>query len=105
MNASLPPGASGPGPARGARNKLSADQRRAARRMYDKWELTVEQIGRILGVSRTSIYRVLAADQPPTVPCAPEGVGKAPPAERNKPKAARPAPSGPRRGASGERAG
>jgi len=29
--------------------------------MYDEREHTVEQIGQILGVSRTSIYRALAA--------------------------------------------
>lgn len=31
--------------------------------MYDAQELTVEQIGKVLGVSRTSIYRALAKDQ------------------------------------------
>ncbi len=41
---------------RGGRpSKLSADQRRTARKLYDEREHTVEQIGRILGVSRTSI--------------------------------------------------
>ena len=30
--------------------------------MYDGRDLTVEQIGKILGVSRTSIYRALAVD-------------------------------------------
>ena len=30
--------------------------------MYDDSELTVEQIGQVLGVSRTSIYRALAKD-------------------------------------------
>jgi len=39
--------------------KLTAEQVRQARRMYDARELTVEQIGAVLGVSRTSIYRVL----------------------------------------------
>jgi DNA invertase Pin-like site-specific DNA recombinase len=43
----------------GRPSKLSADQRREARRMYDAQDLTVEQIGKILGVSRTTIYRVL----------------------------------------------
>ncbi len=48
---------------RGGRpSKLSPDQRRTARKLYDEREHTVEQIGRILGVSRTSIYRALQAD-------------------------------------------
>ncbi len=48
---------------RGGRpSKLSADQRRTARKLYDEREHTVEQIGRILGVSRTSIYRALQDD-------------------------------------------
>ena len=32
---------------------------RTAQRMYDQQELTVEQIARALGVSRSSIYRAL----------------------------------------------
>ncbi|MGI8613855.1 MAG: helix-turn-helix domain-containing protein [Nocardioidaceae bacterium] len=56
---------------RGGRpSKLSADQRRTARKLYDEREHTVEQIGRILGVSRTSIYRALQADT-----AAPTGAG------------------------------
>ncbi len=46
-----------------------------ARKMYDDRELTVEQIGAVLGVSRTSIYRALghtAALAPPATP-APSG--------------------------------
>ncbi len=43
----------------GRPSKLSAEQRRQARKMYDERELTVEQIGKVLGVSRTSIYRAL----------------------------------------------
>jgi len=39
--------------------KLSADQVRTARRLYDERELTVAEIGSVLGVSRTSIYRAL----------------------------------------------
>jgi len=51
---------------RGGRpSKLSADQRRTARKLYDEREHTVEQIGRILGVSRTSIYRALQAHDAP----------------------------------------
>ena len=34
-----------------------------ARRLYDERELTVEEIGRVLGGSRTSIYRALGRDQ------------------------------------------
>ena len=40
----------------GRPSKLSAEQRRQARRMYDARELTVEQIGQVLGVRRTSRY-------------------------------------------------
>ena len=43
--------------------KLSPEQRRTARRLYDGREHTVEAIGAILGVSRTSIYRALAKDR------------------------------------------
>lgn len=49
----------------GRPSKLSADQVREARRMYDAADLTVEQIGQILGVSRTTIYRAL--DQPAAI--------------------------------------
>ncbi len=60
----------------GRPSKLSAEQRRQARKMYDDRELTVEQIGQVLGVSRTSIYRALgqtAAPAPLGTP-APAGV-------------------------------
>jgi len=43
----------------GRPSKLDAEQVWQGRRMYDERELTVEQIGRVLGVSRTSIYRAL----------------------------------------------
>lgn len=43
---------------------LSADQVKAARRMYEQRDMTVEQIGDVLGVSRTTIYRELRK-QPP----------------------------------------
>ncbi len=56
----------------GRPSKLSAEQRAMARRLYDERQHTVEQIGQLLGVSRTSIYRALATD------AAPEGPGKAP---------------------------
>jgi len=42
--------------------KLTADQVRTARRLYEERELTVAEIGRVLGVSRTSIYRALHRD-------------------------------------------
>jgi len=48
----------------GRPSKLSAEQVRQARRMYDARELTVEQIGAVLGVSRTSIYRALGKATP-----------------------------------------
>ncbi len=50
--------------------KLSVEQRRQARRMYDARELTVEQIGAVLGVSRTSIYRALGTTTTPAPPAA-----------------------------------
>ncbi len=43
----------------GRPSKLSPDQVRAARRLYDEREHTVEQIGGMFGVSRTSICRAL----------------------------------------------
>ncbi len=48
--------------------KLSVEQRRQARKMYDARELTVEQIGTVLGVSRTSIYRALSKTTTPAPP-------------------------------------
>jgi len=41
--------------------KLSPDQVRTVRRLYER-ELTVAEIGSVLGVSRTSIYRALHRD-------------------------------------------
>jgi len=52
----------------GRPSKLSAEQVRQARRMYDARELTVEQIGAVLGVSRTSIYRALGKTTTPAHP-------------------------------------
>jgi len=52
-------GGAGQGAGWGRPSKLTAEQVRQARRMYDARELTVEQIGAVLGVSRTSIYRAL----------------------------------------------
>ena len=45
----------------GRPSKLNPDQRPEARRMYDARHIMVEQ-GKILGVSRTSIYLALAVD-------------------------------------------
>lgn len=44
--------------------RLSPHQVTAARRMYEQQDMTVEQIGQVLGVSRTTIYRTLKRDQP-----------------------------------------
>ncbi len=52
----------------GRPSKLSAEQVRQARGMYDARELTVEQIGAVLGVSRTSIYRALGKTTTPAPP-------------------------------------
>lgn len=38
---------------------MSPDKTTAARRMYAQQELTVAQIGKVLGVSRSSVYRAL----------------------------------------------
>lgn len=43
----------------GRPSSLSADQVRAARRMYEQNGMTVAQTGSVLGVSRTTIYRAL----------------------------------------------
>lgn len=43
--------------------RLSPHQVTAARRMYEQQDMTVEQIGQVLGVSRTTIYRTLQRDQ------------------------------------------
>ena len=55
----------------GRPSKLSAEQRRQARKMYDARELTIEQIGQVLGVGRTSIYRALGHTAAPVRPGAP----------------------------------
>lgn len=41
---------------------LTADQVRTAKGMYEQQEMTVAQIGQVLGVSRTTIYRTLQRD-------------------------------------------
>lgn len=67
----------------GRPSKLSAEQRRQARKMYDERELTVEQIGQVLGVSRTSIYRALSTPAEPadTIKKEGEGAAAAPPVQ------------------------
>lgn len=40
--------------------RLSPDQARTARRLYEQQDMTVAKIGEVLGVSRTTIYRTLA---------------------------------------------
>ncbi len=57
----------------GRPSKLTAEQRRQAFKMYDARELTVEQIGQVLGVSRTSIYRALADSRSSLEPTVGEG--------------------------------
>jgi hypothetical protein len=65
----------------GRPSKLTAEQVRQARKMYDARELTVEQIGAVLGVSRTSIYRALGkTTRPaPAASAAPAPAGMAEP--------------------------
>jgi len=46
----------GPGPQRWPAPKLTADQVRAARRLYDEREHTMEQIGSMFGVSRSGMF-------------------------------------------------
>ena len=68
----------------GRPSKLTAEQVRQARRMYDARELTVEQIGDVLGVSRTSIYRALGKATTP----APQAAATPAPARMAEPVAA-----------------
>ena len=48
----------------GNQPKLSADQAKAARTMYDAKDRTVDEIAKILGVSRSTIYRYLDPERP-----------------------------------------
>jgi len=42
--------------------RLTPNQVTTARKLYDQQDMTVAQIGEVLGVSRTTIYRVLRRD-------------------------------------------
>jgi len=48
--------------------QLTANQVRTARRMYEQQDMTVAQIGQVLGVSRTTIYRTLNRQPEPAPP-------------------------------------
>jgi DNA invertase Pin-like site-specific DNA recombinase len=52
----------------GRPSRLSADQVKTARRLYEQQEMTVAQIGDVLGVSRTTIYRTLNQHPTPAAP-------------------------------------
>ncbi|AGF73823.1 hypothetical protein A605_14257 (plasmid) [Corynebacterium halotolerans YIM 70093 = DSM 44683] len=41
---------------------LSGDKLRTARQLYEQKDMTVAQIGEVLGVSRTTVYRALRKD-------------------------------------------
>lgn len=41
---------------------LSGDKLRTARQLYEQKDMTVAQIGEVLGVSRTTAYRALRRD-------------------------------------------
>src|SRR6184192_2361689 len=44
---------------------LTKDKLRTARRMYEQKDMTVEKIGEVLGVSRTTVYRSLRREPAP----------------------------------------
>jgi len=69
--------------------KLTADQVRAARRLCDEREHTVEQISSMFEISRTSIYRALRDTPGSAKPAADGGgAGRRPSASTSVPKAA-----------------
>lgn len=47
---------------------LTKDKLRTARRMYEQKDMTVEKIGEVLGVSRTTVYRALRREPVPAAP-------------------------------------
>lgn len=51
----------------GRPSALSADQVKTARRLYSQQDMTVAQIGDVLGVSRTTVYRTLNRHPAPTL--------------------------------------
>jgi len=50
----------------GRPSALSADKVKTAKKMYEQQDMTVAQIGDVLGVSRTTIYRTLNRQATPT---------------------------------------
>jgi hypothetical protein len=71
---------------------MPPDKVATARQMYDSKEFTVEAIARVLGVSRASIYRHLAAPDPRTEPHGGKAsvtTGPAPPPRKPRPRARR----------------
>jgi DNA invertase Pin-like site-specific DNA recombinase len=52
----------------GRPSHLTVDQVKTAKRLYEQQDMTVAQIGDVLGVSRTTIYRVLNRHPAPTTP-------------------------------------
>ena len=47
---------------------LSGDKLRTAQKLYEQQEMTVAQIGEVLGVSRTTVYRALRRESGVTPP-------------------------------------
>jgi DNA-binding MarR family transcriptional regulator len=45
--------------------RLSPDQVLTARQLYEQQDMTVAQIGDVLGVSRTTVYRALRRESKP----------------------------------------
>lgn len=64
-NAGLAAAARARGRTGGRPSRLSADQVQTARRLYEQQGMTVAQIGDVLGVSRTTIYRAIARHAEP----------------------------------------
>ncbi|MGP0222481.1 MULTISPECIES: recombinase family protein [unclassified Paenarthrobacter] len=56
------------GRAGGRPSLLTSDKLRTARRLYEQQDMTVEKIGEVLGVSRTTVYRALRREPAPVPP-------------------------------------